>query len=287
MADYITLLQGASAAIRRANPKAKVIGGLSIQSEMPFGDEFIRGGGLDHVDILNLHPYANRRTPESFISDLLRIRGVMDQHATHKEIWATETAYYGLDEFPMMPWHPPSNHFAANRLLASERQAADYLVRFSAIMLAHGVDKIFWHEPLTGDANQGLNDVENVFIAPGGVPRKTYAALSALANVLGSAPIFSGQWQSTVSSTGTIAPDILGYFFVANGRTTFVIWCTNDKAASEHWVLKLPVGCKGRNVVGAPIEGEQIPLSESPVYVISTTLTSEEISGQCRLEKAP
>ncbi len=287
VADYIALLKGASAAIRNANPKAKVIGGLSIQSEMLLGDEFIKGGGLEHVDILNLHPYADRRTPESFIVDLLRIRGVMDQHGTRKEIWATETAYYGLDEFPMLPWHPPSNHFAANRLLASERLAADYLVRFSAIMLAHGVDKIFWHEPLTGDANQGLNDVENVFIAPGGVPRKSYAALSGLANVLGSAPIFSGQWQSIVSSTGTVVPEVLGYLFVANGRVALVIWSTNDKATAERWVLRLPVGCTGRNVVGAPIEGERIPLSESPVYVVSATLTPEELSRQCHLEKSP
>ncbi|MBP6507090.1 MAG: hypothetical protein KA257_05950 [Opitutaceae bacterium] len=287
VADYIALLKGASAAIRRANPKAKVIGGLSIQSEMIFGDEFIKGGGLDYVDILNLHPYADRRTPESFIADLLRIRAALDQHATRKQIWATETAYYGLDQFPLLPWHPPANHFAANRLLASERQAADYLVRFSTIMLAHGVAKIFWHQPLTGDANQGLNDVENVFIAPSGVPRKTYAALSGLANVLGSAPIFSGQWELPVSENGTVTPEVLGYSFAANGHVAMVIWSTNDKTTAERWVLKMPVGCTGRNVVGAALEGDRIPLSESPVYVVSTTLTPEELSRQCLLEKAP
>src|SRR5690606_36959422 len=71
--DYIALLKGASAAIHRANPRAKVVGGLSIQSEMPFGDEFIKAGGLDYVDILNLHPYAGKRIPETFIPDLVRI----------------------------------------------------------------------------------------------------------------------------------------------------------------------------------------------------------------------
>ncbi|MBS0632669.1 MAG: carbohydrate binding domain-containing protein, partial [Verrucomicrobia bacterium] len=85
---YLALLKGAANAIRSANPQAKIIGGLAIQSEMPMGDEFIKAGGLDYVDILNIHPYPGTRTPESFIPDLERINRVMQEHGTRKPIWA-------------------------------------------------------------------------------------------------------------------------------------------------------------------------------------------------------
>lgn len=283
---YIALLKGASAAIHQANPNAKVVGGLAIQSEMPFGDEFIKAGGLDYVDILNLHPYAGKRVPETFIPDLLRIRGVLDEYAARKTIWATETAYYGIDEFPYLPWQPPVDHFAANLLLADERQASDYLVRFSVIMLAHGVEKVFWHEPISGDANVGTKDIENVFIAPGGLPRKSYAAVSALANVLGPAPVFAGQWLMPKAVTEAAAKNLLGYAFKAGRHAVLIAWSAGD-AAKENWTLVLPPGATARTITGAPVTGERVALSESAVYIISTTLSPGELARQCLPQKIP
>ncbi len=284
--DYIALLKGASAAIHRANPNAKVVGGLAIQSEMPFGDDFIKAGGLDYVDILNLHPYAGKRIPETFGPDLKRIRGVLDEYAARKTIWATETAYYGIDEYPYLPWQPPVDHFAANLLLTDERQASDYLVRFSVIMLAHGVEKIFWHEPISGDANVGIKDIENVFIAPGGLPRKSYAAVSGLANVLGPAPVFAGQWQLPKAVAEAAAQNLHGYAFKAGGHAVLIAWAAGD-AAKGGWTLALPAGATARTITGAPVAGERVALTESAVYIVSTTLTPGELARQCLPQKIP
>ena len=106
---YIALLKGAAAAIRSANPGAKILGGLAIQPEIVFGDEFIKAGGLDYVDIFNLHPYPNKRVPETFIPNMERIRRLMDEYSVRKTIWATETSYWGVDEFPYLPWQPPAD----------------------------------------------------------------------------------------------------------------------------------------------------------------------------------
>ncbi|MBP8255926.1 MAG: beta-galactosidase [Opitutaceae bacterium] len=287
VADYITLLKGASAAIRHANPQAKVIGGLGIQAEMPLGDEFIKEGGLDHVDILNLHPYAGTRRPESFIPDLLRIRGVMDKYATRKTIWATETAYYGVDEFPFLPWQPPTNHFAANRLLVNERQSADFLVRFATILLAHGVEKIFWHEPVTGNANEGLRDIENLFIAPGGLPRKSYAAIAGLANALGPAPTFSGHWLVAAKVANKSTQNVHGYAFSSGDASVLVAWDEMEVGQAANWTLVVPEGCSARNIAGAPLAGSRIALSGSPVYVVSATLTPGELARLCLLQQTP
>ena len=62
--SYIGLLRGAAEAMKRADPACQVIGGLSIMAPSSLGDEFIRKGGLDYIDIYNLHPYPEENGPE-------------------------------------------------------------------------------------------------------------------------------------------------------------------------------------------------------------------------------
>lgn len=57
---YVELLAEVSAGIRAADPRAKVIGpslgGATL--DWPYLGEFIRWGGLDHIDALAVHPYG-------------------------------------------------------------------------------------------------------------------------------------------------------------------------------------------------------------------------------------
>lgn len=280
---YLALLRGAAAAIRSANPDAKILGGLAIQPEMTFGDEFIKAGGLDYVDIFNLHPYAGTRAPETFVPDMERIRRVMEQHSVRKPIWATEAAYYGLDEFPFLPWQPPVNHFAANRLLKSEQQAGDYLVRFSTILLAHGVEKIFWHLPVAGDANNATRDVGNVFVGPGGIPRKSYVAISVLANALGRSPVFVGKWPVPGEISGRSPGNVYGYTFTSADRSVLIAWATAGPDGSPTWALKMPPDSGARNIAGAALPGSQVTLSESPVFITSRKLAAGDLARKCSL----
>jgi hypothetical protein len=280
--SYISLLKGASAAIRSANHDAKIIGGLAIQAEMTLGDEFIKAGGLDYVDILNLHPYASKRAPESFVPNMKRIHEVMNDSGAHKPIWATETAYWGVDEFPFLPWLPPVENFAANRLLNSEQQAGDYVVRFSTIMFAHGVEKIFWHMPVAGDPNDALADMGNVFIGPGGLPRKSYVAISAFANVLGPAPVFAAKWELPEEISGRSTHNVWGYAFANGAKSLLVAWATGPDE-SEAWALRLPAEAKALNIAGAPMDGHRVPLTQSPIYITSTGLKASDLARQCIL----
>ena len=285
---YVELLKGAAAAIRSADPGAKIVGGLAIQSEIVLGDEFIKAGGLDSVDIFNLHPYAGTRIPETFIRDMERIRRVMDDYGVHKPIWATEAAYYGIDEYPYLPWQPPVNHFAANRLLKNEQQAGDYIVRFSTIMLAYGVEKIFWHEPVVDDANKGITDIENLFIGPGGLPRKPYVAIAALANVLGPTPVPGGQWQAPKEMSEQSTAHVHGYAFDCGDHSVLIAWATGTEGAkgaeaAEAWALTRPAQTHAQNIAGAALEDRTVALSESPVFITSKTHTAAELTRQCGL----
>ncbi|MDB6168503.1 MAG: hypothetical protein JWM88_1367 [Verrucomicrobia bacterium] len=279
---YLSLLKGASAAIRSANPGAKVIGGIAIQSEIPFGDEFIKAGGLAYVDILNLHPYAGVRAPETFVPDMERIHRAMKESGTTKPIWATEAGYYGLDEFPSLPWSAAPEDFAGNRLLMSEQQCGDYLVRFSTIMLAHGVEKIFWHEPVTGDANDARRDVENVFIGPDAMPRKTYVASSAMARMLGPKPVFSTPWVIPEEGERHATTTVRGYAFAGDNQAVLIAWDAGP-ASGKNWGLKLPSAAAAADICGAPLAGKVVRLSGSPIYITSRTLTAQQLAQQCGL----
>ncbi|MBS0632189.1 MAG: hypothetical protein JSS11_09770, partial [Verrucomicrobia bacterium] len=202
------------------------------------------------------------------------------EHGTRKPIWATETGYYGLDEFPYLPWRAPVDDFATNRLLQSEQQCGDYIVRYSTILLAHGVDKIFWHEPIAGDANEAVRDAENVFIGPSGVPKKAYAALSALANVLDEAPVFAGQWPVPSQIAGQSAAQVHGYAFASGDHSVLIAWAV---AGAADWQIAWPEGAQALNITGAPLAGRAAKLSESPVYIVSRGLKPGELVSRCGL----
>lgn len=191
-ADYVNLLREAYETMKQADPDCTVIGGLQ-QAPGYRIDEFIQAGGLDYLDVYSIHPYGAflgpKAAPEGFISKMDTLLSAMDSSkAGRKPIWATECGYYAEDDKPWLPWVPPKGHSSANSQLDSEKICADYLIRFSAIMLAHGVEKIFYHQGAEGQLNNGSMDLENPLLSPLARPTKFYATQSAMANILGPNP---------------------------------------------------------------------------------------------------
>ena len=109
------------------------------------------------------------------MKDLL---AMMDAHGGRKPIWMTEFSYYGADNLPRRPFFPRANNWAEERLLDSERQCADYTVRFFLVMLSHGVEKVFIHSGASGRVNDP--NYECALFDYGSVPRKLFAALGGL-----------------------------------------------------------------------------------------------------------
>jgi hypothetical protein len=131
---YATLLKWASAAVRRADPAARVIfGGIN-----PFDTSFLgtvaAEGAWSSFDILAIHPYVNPRSPEQ--GQLERaadaVRTVMDRYGT-RPLWVTEIGWSsGVGD------RQPDDSI-------DESDQADYLVRALLLLWQAGVERIFWY----------------------------------------------------------------------------------------------------------------------------------------------
>jgi hypothetical protein len=266
--DYIDLLARAYRVTKSVNPDSRLIGGISGRADL-MSREFIEAGGLDHLDIFNLHIYPGLRRPEYYIREMERLLGFMDRAGGRKPIWLTEYGYYGVDETLWQPHVLNAWDWAGNRFLRDEREASDFSIRFAVILLAHGVEKIFYHSGMgmSSEVNSHAEN-ESPLTRYGGVPRKLYAAQAALSRLLGAQPRF-------VAPT-TFAPDaadLHGYVF-ENGRTPVaVLW-----SAGAPVDVTLAPGVIAHDVVGNPIAGRTLTLGPSPCYLTATGLEARQLA---------
>jgi len=284
--DYIALLKQAYPVMKAADPTCKVIGGFSAEP-WRYSSAFVSSGGLSYIDIYNLHNYGVFTAPEEFIGHMQSLLSLMDRSGGRKPIWMTEYSYYAADDKPWSPWVAPPGHWSANLQLKNERQCADWTVRYSVIMLAHGVEKLFYHQGAEGEVNNGSWNLECALIGEEGMPRKLYAAQAALANLLGAKPVYTSPMERPSTVDSGSPSGIYGYSFQCGKRAIMAVWVSEAEAASCDWRLALPTGVVAYNIVGNRLSERRIGLDQSPVYLASTSLNARQLAGACTLEKAP
>jgi hypothetical protein len=279
--DYVRLLKEATAAMKRADPSCRTIGGIGGGPDL-LTDEFIAAGGLECVDCLNIHTYPDRALPEGYIEPLARLVGQMRARGRVLPIWLTEYSYYATDEPPWRPFVPHSGHWAANRLLRDERQCADYSVRFALVMLAGGVEKIFYHSGASGEVNR--HPLECCLLRYAGVPRKVYAAQAALASVLGPQPRLAARLKPP-SAEGRPVEGLYGYAFQCGRRGVVAAWA-DAELAGQDWKLRAGSAASLLDIVGRRIAGKEAALSSSPVYVLGEGAAAD-LARSCRFVRRP
>ncbi|XSG74671.1 cellulase family glycosylhydrolase [Herpetosiphon llansteffanensis] len=178
--DFVRVLQTASAAIRAADPEAKIVlGGVAdIWSEIPefaydtpdYLQRLYNLGAWPMFDILGLHPYR----PDAPEVPVLR----RDRSQTYREQAAEIDAL--LAQFGSKPiWYTEVGWSTESDGIVDEAEQAAWLQRFYLLAMTHpGVEKIFWYDFRndTGDNNnytRPINDpTENQFHF--GMLRRTY-----------------------------------------------------------------------------------------------------------------
>ncbi|MCD6362275.1 MAG: hypothetical protein J7M38_15560, partial [Armatimonadetes bacterium] len=261
--DYLPLLQAVYRGCKRADPDCLVIGGYSTPPRNfdELHRPFIEAGGLDWCDLYSLHIYPGGE-PEFIAPELDRILELMDAHGGRKPMWMTEYAYYGDDDPPPIPRRWPN-------LIESELVQAQWNTRMCVIQLSHGVEKIFYHI-WTARANMDLGNC--IFFEAGGAPRKIAATQAAMAWLLGPAPRFV--------RSADLDPDASCYIFrneagIGDGPVTVAVaWHHFDTLS-----VTVPEGCAVYDLAGAPVEGRELILNTSPLYLVSTTLTADELAA--------
>ena len=283
--DYISLLKIMYTSVKKADPKAKVIGGLGGRPDL-LTREFFHGGGLDYVDYFNLHIYPGLRRPEGYIQQMSEMLAEMDKSSSgRRPIWMTEYAYFSTDALPWLPYIVGPGPWSANRLLCDEKQGGDYLVRYAVIMLAHGVEKIFYHNGagVSCEINNALAEMESWMLLYAGVPRKTYVVQSVLSNMLGPAPRFVGLWKKPSIINGQSTDEVYGYAFQCGHRAVLIAWAPNPESIPVSWTVRPPDTVQAYNVVGVSVEPNSIELGESPIYLISEKINAHDLAEKSTL----
>ncbi len=253
--DYVDLLRPVAAAIRRADPKARVMGGAGAGASGVTRD-MIEAGLLDVIDVLNLHIYPGSRAPEGYIAGMDRLRAEMDRRGKRTPIWITEFSYYGADNLPRKPFVPSTGDWAEERLLDSERECAEYTVRFCAIMLSRGCEKVFIHSGSSGSVNEPA--FECCLFDQGGAPRKVASAVGVMTSLLGPKPRAAPVPKTTEG--------VYAAAFEAPGRSVAMVWATTNVRT-----IRIPKGARCLDIMGKPLAGPSVRLSGAPIYIIGAS----------------
>jgi hypothetical protein len=272
MADYLRYQEAFIEAARKANPECRILGGCCYVSErMENPGEFIKLGGLKNIDIFTLHYYPGRTPPEQLEPWFQRLGGMMDRYGIRRPIWITETAYSADDD----PWITPANvYLTTPAYLASERMQAEYEVRYNTILLANGVEKIFYHAG-TGSAINHDN-LFTMFLRYGSQPYKSYASQAVQAKLLTPACKFVKRLLP--------GEPLRAYLFHDGRRAVAVVWAPAGAKAKavELGGDKLQLW----DMMGRPQSARTFTPGESPMYVIGEGTSVEEFDQGLRLASA-
>ncbi|MCX6899607.1 MAG: hypothetical protein NT105_13030 [Verrucomicrobia bacterium] len=261
--DYLDLLRKVAPAIRAANPDVRVMGGPAMPPGGRYIQPMLEAGLLDNVDIFGLHDYPRFAKPETRIASFDNLLATMKAHGGPKPIWMTEFSYYGSDDLPRKPFVPIPGLWSEPQLL-SEKQAADYIIRYCAIFLGRGGEKIFLHSGCTGSVNKP--GTESCMFADGAV-RKVFPAMAVFTEMVGSSPKFVAD---------RIGDGAFIFAFETGKQAVLVLWDPDEKTTS-----RIPSGAACKDLMGCAVAGPAVSLTGSPVYFVGPPGQAQELLVAC------
>lgn len=262
--DYVRLLETASNGMKRSDPKCRVMGGIGGGPDTST-KEVIEAGCLRHVDIFNLHTYPGNKSPEGFVPAMDKLLALMDTHGGRKPIWITEFSYYGTDKPPRRPFIPDSSSGVEERLLANERECAEFTIRYFAIMMARGAEKIFIHSGTSGSVNDP--ELGCCIFGYGGVPRRIFPALAVFTELMGSAPKYST--ERLFGETGYC------FAFETGKKAVLVLWTSDRNTEIKVGTGAISVECL--DLMGRNVPAESVKLTTTPVYLVGPAGKAKEL----------
>jgi hypothetical protein len=266
-ADYARWTKVFAQSARRANPECRVLAGLGALSQgqiMEDWRQFIEAGGLEAVDAVDIHHYPGLRPPEYIEPALEQLVELMEKRGARRPLWLTEYGYYADDEPSSVPM--PNSGF--DILLADEQQQAAYVVRWTTIMLAGGVEKIFYHAGTCDAVDR--DSLQGIFYEYAGCPHKIYAAQAVMAQLFTPSCRFVRRLD--------LGDAIRGYLFRDGDRTVATVWA--PKSAGVGAVRLANDKLQLWDIMGRPQAARQFTPDGTPVYLIGEGLSDEAfVSG--------
>lgn len=182
--QYILLANETIAAMREADPHVVILGPNVSTLSTEFNDNSWRflkaveeAGLFSKFDAVNVHLY-NGGNPESQISNLLRLRRLIDSSSPTQKIPITSSE-----------WGYNSGDTAEDQffgLVSSPEQQAKFLVRSWLINSAHEINLSIWYDWKDDLWNPNVNEQHFGVITSSGQPKPAFYALQTLTTTLNS-----------------------------------------------------------------------------------------------------
>ncbi|MBM3888091.1 MAG: hypothetical protein FJ388_03090 [Verrucomicrobia bacterium] len=259
--DYLRLAEIAYRAMKAADPRCRIVAGCGMNPRGNLTREFIEKGGLRFADVFDVHMYDPPLPAESYEEMFAQIEELMRTHGGPKPVWLTEWGCYADDDPPCVP-HTVGDAAMNRSRWPSERAATEHIVKFAAVTFAHGMRKIFFHAGTCGIINQP--DAGGVLFEYGGAPRKMLPGVAALTRLLG----VPDECIKTVARDGHRA-----CVFRTAKRIVAIVWRDDGKQRA----LQVPATVRACDIMGNELPSKTIPLSESPVYLVTDRKHAEVI----------
>jgi len=172
---YAELLTKAHAAIKKANPNARVLGCSTAGIDLDFIRRTMELGAP--FDVLTIHPYRGRMNDRRFIADLQEAADVAkNEDGTLRPVWITE-----------MGWatHVPHNSSTQGFRVTTQRDQACLIARSYIDAIASGVaPSISWYD-FRNDGTDPFNFEHNMGIVTRDFhPKPAYRAYATVATML-------------------------------------------------------------------------------------------------------
>ena len=253
VADYIDMLKTAYQAAKAVDPTCIIVGGICHAPESQYTSAFIDQGGLRWCDLSNHHFYDSQAWAEAKEKTFRAQDERMKTNGLTRPIWVTEEGCYGDDDPEYTPY--AIGEFGIEHTLRpSELACSRDLIQNDVVMFAHGVRKIFFHSAVM----KGMHEpsLMSIPFKYDGVPRKMFAAVSVMSQMLGLDFRFVRKWDQPAK--------LVAYEFESRGRTVVVLW--TRKTAPE--TLTIPSGFQAFDIMGNLIAGAELTPSDIPVYLV-------------------
>lgn len=291
--QYVNLARSATAACREADPGAVLVAGLGTlprpgRGALPLYREVLALGLGAFADALNVHAYPRDMSPENLarlfsdFSAMANSPALGGERGVQRPIWVTEFGYYADDD--PGPLALPLPLLGS---VASEREAASFTVQAMVAMLSQGATRVYL-QAFPEWANLSASFTDPLFEWDG-QPRKTFAAVAALASLLGPHPRPAGR--------EVVAGVVQAYLFDCGDSAVAAIWPIPLHAPARRVVITPPgpvvpriLDEVGNEIGRPPADGSNaiaVPIDRGQTYVMLAGGDVEDLRVMLRAAALP
>jgi len=245
---YMDMLRATAPAIRGVSPDARIVapGNAGMGFHLDWLERFFDLGGLEHIDAVSAHPYVNPEEPESLMADLETLSSMISARLPEgqtRDIWISEMGWATIPTW------------------VTDRQQAAYTLRFAALAIARGVERIYWYEAADSgrsdtitESNFGLYEHASSALPNANAPKPVALALATYERLIG---------DRRFSHVEDLGPGVHSVVYGDGASTVRIAWST---------AAPTPIRIVGEQVAlvsmtGAPLGGETSVAGERPVVL--------------------